>query len=531
MSESNSKHSLMIIATSEQQYNELIAAIHFDDLDIFLLPCMPEAQGPFGSFQLLNPDIVIVDALLLTPTTIKHIQKTLPSQFTCRFIVIYDDGMETTQISCQLGSSVSIEKKTLHQTLHMHLERAVKRLQWNSGNTNFVYEATRLYFNTVFLQSITSTQSVEDVNNSFGFTFQEGLFRVLIVKLDYSGDSRMVYGRLFSLQKKIEEVIYAHFINYCYEVVMCRTFDGVIVTLNFSRNADSQVSALIERVFAHIQELCHTTPGVCATLCMGKIYDTIEGVCQSRIDAHTALWGRLILGQNRILCTKDCKDFQFPLHLEAKYDTLRVRVRKAFDALDIPSFSGCVDEIFNAPHSILGSAYISNYLHGLILDFFRIQNESIALFTNPETLKNKTIYVLIMSHTIEAYKTNFLSELSDLMYQVILQKNKVFSLYVQHAISYIREHYAEPITLSSIADCIGISTSYLSGIFKTETGTGLSNYISFYRIQVACDLLRNTNEPISQIAASVNIADTTYFSKQFKKYVGITPSEYRKIFI
>ena len=135
-----------------------------------------------------------------------------------------------------------------------------------------------------------------------------------------------------------------------------------------------------------------------------------------------------------------------------------------------------------------------------------------------------------MAPTIQAYKDTFAAEISDLMYQVILQKNKSYSAYVQNAIAYVKEHYAQSITLAEIAENIGISTSYLSSTFKTETGTGLSNYISFYRIQTACNLLRQTNEPISQIAASVNIPDTTYFCKQFKKYVGTTPSEYRKIF-
>ncbi len=136
----------------------------------------------------------------------------------------------------------------------------------------------------------------------------------------------------------------------------------------------------------------------------------------------------------------------------------------------------------------------------------------------------------MMAPNIQAYKNSFSTEISDLMYQIVLQKNKNFSSYVQSAISYIKDHYAQPITLKEIAGSIGISTSYLSSNFKAETGTGLSNYISYYRIQIACSLLRTTNDLVSQIATSVNIPDTTYFSKQFKKYVGTTPSEYRKIF-
>ena len=530
MSSKNYKYSVMIITECERRYNELLSLIPFDDLGIFLLPYMPDSQDPFGALLLLNPNIVIVDARLLTPVTIKHIQKTLPVHFTCRFIVLYDEGENVTHISSQLGTSSSIEKSTVAQALPIHLERAIKRLEWNSTNRTFIYEATRLYFNTVYLQSIAATQSIEAVNDAFGFSFQEGLFRVMIVKLDYSGDPRMIYGRLFPLQKKIEEALNAHLIPYCFEVVLCRTFDGVIVTINYSRESDPQIAAILDLVFERIQALCTEIPGISSTFCMGKIYRNIGGICQSRQDAHEALWSRLVLGQNRILCTKESGRFQFPLHLEARYDALRHRVQKAYDTLDIPSFNTCVNEIFDATNQVLGSMFFSQYLHNLAVDLFRIQNEEISKFANVEILKNKTIYVLIMAPTMQAYKNAFSSELSDLMYQVILQKNKSFSSYVQSAISYIKDNYARSITLKDIADSIGISTSYLSSTFKTETGTGLSNYISFFRIQTACTLLRTTNDPISQIAESVNIADTTYFTKQFKKYVGTTPSEYRRIF-
>lgn len=530
MTRDNNKYSLMILAKDAQQYNELLTHITFDTLDLFLLPYIPESQDPFGTLQLLSPNIVIVDESLLTPSAIKHIQRMLPGRFTSRFIVLYEDGKDMSLISSQLRTGVSIEKNTLNQTLHLYLEQAVKRLKWNSEHGNFVYEATRLYFNTVYLQSIAATQSIQTVNDSFGFTFQPGQFRVLIVKLDCFIAPQAVYGKLFPLQKRIEETLYAHFLGLCHEIVLCRTFDGIIVTLNYSTEAGPQISTLIGQVFEKIRTICSSISEICATLCLGDIYDSIGGVCRSRVDAHNVLWGRLILGKERILCSKDCAQLQFPQHMEAKYEALRFRILKAFDALDIPGFVSCMEEVFDVPDFILGSSYIADFLQNLIVDFFRIHKEEISHFSDMETLKNKTVYVLIMAPTMADYRNAFIAEFSDLMYQIVLQKNKSFSSHVQNAITYIKNHYTQSITLSDVANSIGISTSYLSSTFKTETGTGLSNYISFFRIQNACRMLRETNDPIAQIAAAVNISDTTYFSKQFRKYVGTTPSEYRKLF-
>lgn len=526
----NRKFGLMILAGSTQQYHELISYIPFDNLGLYLLPCMPESQDPFDSLQLLHPDIVIVDEVFLSSDTIKHIQRLFPSRFANRFIILYDGKKDIPFISDQLSASASIEKTNLRQTLPLYLQQAIKRLKWNREPGNFVYEATRLYFNTVYLQSISATQSVETVNESFGFTFQPGLFRVIIVKLDCFVSPQSVYGKLFPLQKKIEEALYAHLLGICHEIILCRTFDGVIATLNYAKEAGPQVSTLIRHAFEQIRTICSAVSEISTTFCLGDIYDTIGGVCRSRVDAHNVLWGRLVLGHERILCSKDCAPLQFPRHLDAKYETLRFRVLKAFETLDIPSFSICVDEIFDSPDFVLGSPYIADFLHSLILEFFRIHNDEISRFSNVETLKNKTIYVLIMAPTLKNYRSAFVAEFSDMMYQITLQKNKSFSSHVQNAISYIKDNYAQSITLSDIAENIGISTSYLSSTFKAETGTGLSNYISFIRLQNACRMLRDTNDPISLIAAKVNIGDTTYFSKQFRKYVGTTPSEYRKIF-
>jgi len=93
---------------------------------------------------------------------------------------------------------------------------------------------------------------------------------------------------------------------------------------------------------------------------------------------------------------------------------------------------------------------------------------------------------------------------------------------------YIDEHFQEKITLEDMADYVGLSKYYLSYLFKKEEGTNFVSYINKKRIEKAKEYLRDTNNTVSQIYDLVGFSDQQYFSKTFKKIVGMTVTEYRK---
>ena len=98
---------------------------------------------------------------------------------------------------------------------------------------------------------------------------------------------------------------------------------------------------------------------------------------------------------------------------------------------------------------------------------------------------------------------------------------------VRLAITYIRVHLAEPLTLKQVAEGIRVSPSYLSRIFNQEVKESLSNYITRARIEKASQLLTFTAMSIQNTAFYVGFSNLNYFSRCFKKYCGMTPTEYR----
>ena len=92
---------------------------------------------------------------------------------------------------------------------------------------------------------------------------------------------------------------------------------------------------------------------------------------------------------------------------------------------------------------------------------------------------------------------------------------------------YIYAHYGEELSVELLAEHVYLAPSYLSTIFRNETGQNLSKFIKAYRMEKAREMLENTHEKIVQISEKVGYSNTSYFCQNFREYYGISPQKYR----
>lgn len=112
----------------------------------------------------------------------------------------------------------------------------------------------------------------------------------------------------------------------------------------------------------------------------------------------------------------------------------------------------------------------------------------------------------------------------------LLVKNysmKGYSLLVQKVITRIDTDLTADQTLNTHAQILNISPSYLSTLFRKETGITLTEYVNRKRVEHGVFLLNTTNMQVQTIAQHCGISDINYFTRIFKKYIGKTPKEYR----
>ena len=104
---------------------------------------------------------------------------------------------------------------------------------------------------------------------------------------------------------------------------------------------------------------------------------------------------------------------------------------------------------------------------------------------------------------------------------------KQYSPIIQRVLTYINFDMTADLTLKKIANTFNMNASYLSNLFRKETGQTLTDYVTQKRVSHAVYLLNHTNMQIQMVAQACGIHDVNYFVKVFKKYVNMTPSQYR----
>jgi two-component system, response regulator YesN len=119
--------------------------------------------------------------------------------------------------------------------------------------------------------------------------------------------------------------------------------------------------------------------------------------------------------------------------------------------------------------------------------------------------------------------------IKDLMDNLKYKKFKrEYSINVQNVLKIIQEEYQEDLTLKAIAERLHLNVMYVGQIFKKETNKSFSQYLNHYRIKLAQNLLLHSELNINEISEKIGYMSPGYFYKNFKKYCGISPKEFRE---
>jgi len=100
---------------------------------------------------------------------------------------------------------------------------------------------------------------------------------------------------------------------------------------------------------------------------------------------------------------------------------------------------------------------------------------------------------------------------------------------IKQAEDYIKEYFRTTIKVQEVADVINVSANYFSSLFKQKTGENFNEYVNKLRVEEAKSLLINTPFRVSEISKQVGFQEYKYFVRVFKKFSGLTPTNYRKL--
>ena len=135
---------------------------------------------------------------------------------------------------------------------------------------------------------------------------------------------------------------------------------------------------------------------------------------------------------------------------------------------------------------------------------------------------------LMSFQTYEELERWFVHKMTEAAGRILMKQQEKTVNVVEKAKVYIAEHFSGEISLEETAKELGISSYYLSKLFKESENVNYIDYVNNLRIEYAKKQLTETEKSIKEICMESGYGDPNYFSRIFKKWTGVTPTEYRE---
>lgn len=281
----------------------------------------------------------------------------------------------------------------------------------------------------------------------------------------------------------------------------------------------------------YLQELLINCFGFTVTVAVSSEGRGIMQLPEKFRECMEALERKFYIGNDTVIFYKDLNGFlRFEDYsLLEKYQRLLLEgIKTGNESIVLKRIQDITAYINGLEHPNM--EYLKNFYWGIITYINNIRL-SVAMASNETRVEGINIVSL---HNIISKSEN-INDLNELLKDVSLSitskinnyNNRSIKLILRNALDYIHEHYSEQLTLNDVAEHVYVSPSYLSRMFKKELGKNFVDYLNGLRIEKAKELLMDPKYKTYEVAEIVGIPDAHYFSRLFRKYEGISPTEYR----
>lgn len=355
-----------------------------------------------------------------------------------------------------------------------------------------------------------------------GLELPHMFFGVIVLQIDEFHGMQQKYSHediqlfTFGLKNIAEETMSA--------VFRCAAFeqqDDVILILNTEEWIGTETLApYAEAIQKNIRHYLHFS----VSIGIGSFEASVSHLRTSYREAVKALDARYYIGSEKIVDYTETVDddpaqTSYPL-LQEKSILQAVTAGDRKDILSkLKEFNEALKPESSSKEHILKSTI------ALVFALYRFCIEK-NLNTNNIFGQDLTELNALLAHSSMDYIRKFLADtLLTISEELNVKKNsnKLF----QSVLDYIQHNYHKDISRETVAREVFITPGYLSLLFKQELKTNFLEYLHKIRIDRACELLRDRSMKLSDIAHDVGYNDEKYFFQVFKKYAGMTPSQYR----
>lgn len=482
----------------------------------------------------IKPRLIISDILMPNMDGLEFISK-IKLELPNSIIIILSghDDFAYAKKALRLGVSDYILKPVGAKTFTQNVKEILKKYEQRYNQAFELEETKKMLFECLPIMqenilsklvcTLGSKEYLYDELSYWKISINDPPFFVIIIDPDLTTLNAYNQGiYLYSTKKMISDILgekHIVFVNKNEEIVVI-----------FSATPNEDLYMLREHIFSAMKVVQYSLQSylnISTTIAIGSKCESLDNLYLSYNDALTALENRYLLGNYTIYDYYDLtpKD-NFYYYPEEKLSDFQLAVKSCNSS----RLTSIIDAIFSPQNNAISIPIMPMKVIASEMVLFLIKiacndcESSDSLYEEGTKLFNKlNKYTSInnIAQSVLDYSQTVIQQLSH-------SKAKNSSSIVDQAVTYIEENYFKSdLSLSIVAKQISVSSGYLSILFKKEKGVNFSDYVNKIHMEKSIYLLRTTKLTTYQIAEEIGFNNSHYFSLCFKKYTGVSPTEYR----
>ncbi len=487
----------------------------------------------------IRPDIVIVDIRMPGYDGISFMDRVREINKQVKFIVIsghkqfdYAKGAIRNNVEDYLLKPIN--KEELEKVLNRVHEKLIEEIKNEVSINSLVNEldSTKTMVRKTLMNELLAhnyevfEDSIETINSHYLTNFQNGEFCMAAIVFD-SKDIKDDFVWEKSILDNVILEFYKKFSSLCYDILDLSYENLILLLINYSEGQKKIINSSFYDLQKSFNDLVEKFNDMYITVCYGTNRNNLALVKDMRTSLERCIRARAATGLSSVVDDTKMKEsndaLQKVLYLGEE------KLRTALESLNLEEIKHCIREMFSTAYYLVDEDVLIYHkltvaLEKKIYNYF----SNIGIYSrNYSEFEKQFTHSLLLSCSSRDYAETLYEGIAKIIDENQLADKNCIPI-IRIIKRYITEHYNEEISLTSAAKLVNITPVYLSMLFKKEENTNFLDYLNQYRIEVSKKLLKDIKYNVGEASVLSGFHNTKYYSKIFKKIVGISPSEYRK---
>lgn len=514
----------VLIADDEINICNLIKnEIEWETLGLQFLGSSTNSLEILDMMKELKPDIVITDIQMPCLSGLKLIKEAQLEGLTANFIIIsgysyFEYAKEAISLGVDSFLLKPIDHKELNEALSKIIDNKLHAIQKEQRNFNNTVKVRKSFLTNPPMPPF-PIERLDMVNKEYQFSFSEGSFIIGKMAID-SLDVHAANALNINMVVHAVERNCAHL---CFDYEICeQEKNRISFIMNFNPENLNALNRSFQYLIKELSSLNFLASNTGYTIAVSECFSDLSCISKALSQVSLALSGRIVTGLNRVEVFSPHKE-NLNYLTTVRIEPYRKNIAYYIEIKDYASLISIFDQAVKEAPSLLKDFpydfyFYLSHLVSTILDPLNISFDQTAFFEELDRLEDIALYTDFLH--------NYIKEILDHDANIKLPDSRKAISTIK---DFVNQNYSSHITLETVSDIVFLAPAYLSNLFKQETGINFIDYVTNVRIDVAKDLLRHSRMTIKEIALHVGYRDEKYFSKMFRKNVGIKPTEYRKV--